>query len=186
MVVTKANRQLGFISRISRDFSDPYCLKALYCSLVRPIIETASVVWTPYQLSWNIRIERIQKTFIRRALRQLPWRDPLNLPPYAERCRLLSMDTLQRRRQIQQATFVAKLLSGEIDSTHLLSCLNFRAPSRFLRSTFLLRQDSHRSSFGQHEPVTSMIRTFSTVEELFEFGEPAAQFQRRIINSRYI
>lgn len=186
MVITKANRQLGFISRISRDFSDPYCLKALYCSLVRPIIETASVVWTPYQLSWNIRIERIQKTFIRRALRQLPWRDPLNLPPYAERCRLLSMDTLQRRRQIQQATFVAKLLSGEIDSTHLLSCLNFRAPSRFLRSTFLLRQDSHRSSFGQHEPVTSMIRTFSTVEELFEFGEPAAQFQRRIINSRYI
>lgn len=37
-IISKANRQLGFISKIAKDFTDPHCLKSLYCSLVRPIL----------------------------------------------------------------------------------------------------------------------------------------------------
>ena len=81
-VIAKASRQLGFISKISKDFKDPYCLKSLYCSLVRPILENTAIVWLPYQLTWIIRIERVQKRFLRMALRNLLWRDPGNLPPY--------------------------------------------------------------------------------------------------------
>ena len=92
-IIAKATRQLGFISKIA-DFNDPYCLKALYCSLVRPILEYASMVWCPNQLVWTIRIQRVQKRCIRFALRNLPWRDPINLPPYPDRCRLLRLDTL--------------------------------------------------------------------------------------------
>lgn len=132
-VISKANRQLGFISKISKDFRDPYCLKSLYCSLVRPILEYAAIVWLPYQLTWILRIERVQKRFIRRALRSLPWRDPVNLPPYPARCRLLNIQPLQSRRTTQQATFVAKLLNGEVDSPNLLSLINFRTPQRTLR-----------------------------------------------------
>lgn len=89
-IIAKANRQLGFISKIARDFKDPHCLKALYCSLVRPIIENASVVWCPYEVTWILRLEGVQKRFVRLALRNLPWRDPVNLPPYPNRCLLLS------------------------------------------------------------------------------------------------
>ncbi|XP_062533189.1 uncharacterized protein LOC134202158 [Armigeres subalbatus] len=78
-IIAKANRQLGFISKIAKDFTDPHCLKYLYCALVRHIVETASIVWTPNNIVWNLRIERVQRRFIRIALRHLPWRDPLKV-----------------------------------------------------------------------------------------------------------
>ena len=182
-IVTKANRQLGFISKLSRDFTEPYCLKSLYCALVRPILENAAVVWSPYQVSWTLRIERVQKRFIRLALRNLPWNDPENLPPYADRCRLLDLDTLERQRNIQKATFVAKLVTAELDAPWLLSSLNFRAQQRQTRSTTLLQHAVHRTSYGYHEPITSMIRVFTAAEDLFEFGEPVNRFTARIKRS---
>ena len=102
-IISKATQQLGFISKVAKDFSEPHCWKPLYCELVRPLLENASVVWHPYQITWSLRIERVQKRFIRLAMRDLPWRDPYNLPPYPERCRLLGLDTLECRRKRQQA-----------------------------------------------------------------------------------
>lgn len=185
-VIAKANRQLGFISKISRDFTDPYCLKALYCSLVRPILESAAVVWTPHQLTWSLRLEGVQRKFIRFALRNLPWRDPHNLPAYADRCRLLGLDTLERRRKIQQATFIAKLLNGEVDCSRLLSALNIRVAPRMLRGGSLLQRRFHRTAFGYNQPFTAMVRIFSAVEDLHDFGESSNQFKTRVTNSNLI
>ena len=185
-IISRATRQLGFIAKIGRDFKSPYCLKALYCSLVRPLVENASLIWSPHQLVWSLRIERVQKRFIRLALRDLPWRDPLNLPPYPERCRLIGLDTLERRRKIQQAVFVAKLLNGEIDSPKILSLLNFRAPQRSLRSAGLLQLQSHRTVFGFNEPLTACVRAFTLVEELFEFGESSHKFMQKVTSSRLL
>ena len=179
-IIAKANRQLGFIFKIGKDFKDPHCMKALYCSLVRPILEYASLVWFPHTVSWSLRIERVQKRFIRLALRNLPWRDPLNLPPYPDRCLLLGLDTLQRRRRIQQALLIAKLINGEIDAPELLAQICFRIPSRALRNTNLLQHRFHRTAFGYNEPISSCIRTFTVVEDLFEFDEPSSRFASRI------
>ena len=115
-IISKAIRQLGFTSKIAKEFSDPHCWKSLYCALVHPILENLSVVWHSYQVSWYLRIESAQKRFIRLALRSLPWNDPDNLPPYPERCRLLGLDILERRRNLQQMLLVAKLLNGEMDA----------------------------------------------------------------------
>lgn len=185
-MISKASRQLGFVTKVSREFTDPHCLKTLYCALVRPILENASIIWTPYHLSWNIRIERIQRRFIRIALRSLPWRDPQNLPPYNERCRLLGLDSLQRRRSIQQSIFVAKLLNGEIDAPALLTRVNFRTMGRQLRSSTMLTTRFHRTSYGCNEPLTACLRTFSLVEELFDFGETTGCFKRRVTSSRIL
>ena len=164
---------------------DPYCLKALYCSLVRPILENASLIWLPHQLNWSLRIERIQKRFIRVALRDLPWQDPASLPPYRDRCKLISLDTLARRRKIQQVTFVAKLLNNEVDCPRLLSLLDLRVPSRALRNYALLQPRFHRTAFGYNEPLSSMVRSFTSVEDLFEFGERSSCFSRRVARSDY-
>jgi hypothetical protein len=43
-IVSKSARILGFIKRISRDFSDPYRYKTLYVAFVRPGLEYASCV----------------------------------------------------------------------------------------------------------------------------------------------
>jgi hypothetical protein len=83
--VLKSARMLGFIKRISREFSDPYTYKTLYVAFVRafvrPGLEYASCVWSPHQVVHSARIERIQHNFIRFALRGLGWTAQL-LPPY--------------------------------------------------------------------------------------------------------
>ena len=123
-IIARANRQLGFIFKISSEFRNPLCLKSLYCSLVRSILETNAVVWCPFHANWSARIEAIQKKFVRYALRYLPWRDPLNLPPYEDRCRLLGIQPLEFRRRAAQAVFAAKFLTNNIDCPSLL-CLLF-------------------------------------------------------------
>lgn len=182
-VITKANRQLGFIAKVSRDFNNVHCLKALYCALVRPLLENACIVWSPYQLFLDLRIERVQKRFVRLALRHLPWNDPFNLPPYPDRCRLLNLVTLKHRRVIQQALFIAKLLHGEIDSTELVSSLDFRIPQRPLRSTSLLQTRFHRTAYGFHEPFASCIRTFLLHEDLFDFNDSIPVFKSKLFRS---
>lgn len=183
-IISKANRQLGFISKIAKDFTDPHCLKSLYCSLVRPILENASVIWCPYEVTWILRLERVQKRFLRMALRNLPWRDPINLPPYLDRCLLLDLDSLERRRTIQQATFVAKLLNGEVDCPEILAQLDFRVPQRWLRNSSLLQIRYHRTAYGYHAPLTAMIRAFLEVESVFEFGRSSNQLRNALRRRR--
>lgn len=137
--ITKANRQLGFILKISEDFRDPLCLRSLYCSLVRSILEYSVVVWSPYQSCWIARLESVQRRFVRFALRHLPWRDATNLPAYADRCQLLGIDTLEKRRCNAQAVFAAKVIVGDIDSPELLRLFNFYAPERTMRQRNFLQ-----------------------------------------------
>jgi hypothetical protein len=44
------------------------------------------------------RVERVQKRFIRYALRGLGWTDMHDLPPYMDRCALLHLDSLAKRQ----------------------------------------------------------------------------------------
>ena len=97
-MIAEANRQLGFMFKIANEFRDPFCLRSLYFSLVRSILEFCSVVWCPFHNSWIARIESVQRKFVRYALRFLPWRNSSNLPAYTDRCRLLGMQTLEQRR----------------------------------------------------------------------------------------
>ena len=149
--------------KVSIDFTDMHCLKSLYFALVRSIVESSAAVWAPYQTTWIDRIERLQKRFVRFALRRFPWTDRLNLPPYEHRCNLLGIATLKKRRRIQQAMVAAKVILGEIDCPALLSKFSFNAPGRIQRRSLdeMFVTPFHRSVFGYFEPVTRIIRTFN-------------------------
>jgi hypothetical protein len=51
----------GFVKRSFCEFRDPYTLKTLYVSLVRPKLEYASCVWRLFYGAHIDRIERVQK-----------------------------------------------------------------------------------------------------------------------------
>jgi hypothetical protein len=73
-------------------------LKSLYTSLIRPKLEYASCVWSPL---YDVRVdkgERVQRRFIRYALRDLWWTDV-------------------KRRSIM---FILDILSGRMNSRNLL------------------------------------------------------------------
>ena len=65
-------------------------LITVFTTLIRPHLEYASQVWAP---------QRIQKIFVKFASNHLNWSDPLNLPPYSGRLKLLNLESLETRRQ---------------------------------------------------------------------------------------
>ena len=179
-IIAKANKNLGFIMRIAKELTDPYCLRALYFALVRSILETSSIVWSPYTDIWISRIESVQAKFLRYALRRLPWRDPTMLPPYADRCRLLDMDTLAKRRNMSRAIFVGRLMTDQIDAPNILSKINVLVPLRNFRSWDFLRLDYQRTYYGQNEPIRAMCEAFNSVYELFDFNVSIDVFRNRL------
>jgi hypothetical protein len=99
-MVGKVFAMLGFIRRLSLEFNDPYTLKSLYTSLVCPKLEFASCVWSPFYDVRVDNVERVQRRFIRNALRGLGWTDTYDLPPNEHRCAFLRLDTLVKWRSI--------------------------------------------------------------------------------------
>lgn len=179
-MISRANRQLGFMFKIADEFHDPLCLRSLYCALVRSILESNVIVWCPYQSTWISRIEAVQRKFVKYALRSLPWHDPTNLPRYEDRCRLLGIETLEQRRNNSQAVFIAKILLGELDSPEILNRINRYAPTRVLRQRGFLMLESRNTGYGSHDPIRFMAATFNGVYELFDFNASAERFKRRL------
>lgn len=64
-IIAKASRMVGFIVRNAREFRKAKTKKILYGCLVRSILEYGSVIWRPHYATHSLRIERIQKRFLR-------------------------------------------------------------------------------------------------------------------------
>jgi hypothetical protein len=56
VMVGKVFAILGFIRRVSFEFRDPYTLESLYTFLVRPKLEYANCVWSPF---YDMRVEKV-------------------------------------------------------------------------------------------------------------------------------
>lgn len=182
IITTKAYSVLGFVHRNASNFTDIYALKALFCTLVRSILEYAAPVWSPFQLTQVLRIERIQKKFLRFALRHLPWRDPDNLPHYPERCQLIDLEVLSARRIKLQRLFIFDLINSNINCPSLLEQLPLNVPPRRFRSSALLAVPLHRTIHGQNTALDSCLRAFNDVSEHFDFNVSKDMFKNRIRN----
>ena len=79
----------SFISHLNVDYD---VMVKLYKTLVRPIIEYNNVLWGPFYVSDNQKIERIQ----RKATRTIPSISHLS---YHNRLRHLNLPSLQHRRR---------------------------------------------------------------------------------------
>lgn len=168
-IVSKASKVLGFVFRVAKDFRQTSCLKALYCSLVRSILEYCSVVWAPFYQNGNERIEKVQRKFTRYALRYIPPIDPLNPPSYEDRCNALGLDLLCVRRNVAKAIFVSDLLNSSIDCPILLQQVNFYIQRRTIRSHQFIRIPRALTNYGRNEAMSSMCRIFNDCYEHFDF-----------------
>jgi hypothetical protein len=108
-------------------FEDPYTLKTVYFACC-PKIEYASCVWDPIYEFHSLKTERVQGKFIKYALKSLGWTDPLNLPPYESRYRLIHLGTLAERRTKACVMFVFDVLSAKIEAPPILAKIRLNVP----------------------------------------------------------
>ena len=82
-ITSKANRILGLIKRTFRGLKDVHTLRTLYLALVRFQQEFCSVLWSPYQASNIIKLERIQQRATKLILKTTDeyqqWKEKINL-----------------------------------------------------------------------------------------------------------
>ena len=161
-MVNKAMSVLGFIKRWSKEFDDPYITKTLYISLVRPILEYGSCVWCPQYTVHQSRIESVQKNFLLFALRGLNWNRDVRLPSYSSRLLLIDLPSLSNRRIMLGIIFMCKLIGGDIDSTELMSQLNFSVPRRVVSRNFIpISLPICRSNYALHEPFRMLCSEYN-------------------------
>ena len=151
-IIHRANNMLGFIKRLCYNFNDPYTIKTLYVAYVRSILEYCCVVWSPFSITHEERIESIQKQFLLYALRKLGWTS-FPLPSYEARCMLINIQTLKERREFAMVSFVNDIVSHHIDSSELLAKLNFYAPTRQLRNRNIFAVNHHRTNYAKFGPI---------------------------------
>lgn len=118
--INKANSIMGLIRR-SFTYMDNNIFLHLYKSLVRPHLEYANSVWSPYKKKHTTAIENVQ----RRATKLLPGMSDLS---YEDRLRKLKLPSLKYRRIRGDMIETYKLTSGIYD-TALPSLLTFNTSS---------------------------------------------------------
>ena len=156
--VTKASQMLGFVKRWSKEFRCPSISRHLYITLVRPILEYACQVWSPFYKVHKDRIEAVQKRFVRFALGHLPWGNPLLLPPYLDRLSLLNLHPLFKRREVHDLVFLHELINLNILCPVLHAKIVFTTSRRSLRSISLFSIPPRNTNYGMHEGIIRMCR----------------------------
>lgn len=181
-IVAKAYSRLGFMKRICYSFDDPYCLRSIYMSLVRSILEYGSIVWNPGYASHSDRIESIQKQFVLYALRRLGWRrDNFVLPSYEDRCRLINLETLANRRNNGSLFFMYDLLNGFLNAPDLREFFVYVDFSeRSLRVTKILRVDPHRTNYGFFSPVSRLSILVNKFSPYFLQSQSRGSFRESV------
>lgn len=106
----------------------------LYTTLVRPVLEYASVVWSPYQLGHIEAVEKIQTRLIRYIGLRLGYRY-LEVPVEDLRS-AFRLPELCIRRKISDLMMLHKLVNGDIDCPELLELVEFRTPGSTRSQTF--------------------------------------------------
>lgn len=176
--ISKAFALLGFIRRNAREFRDVYALKALYCSFVRSVLEYAVQVWAPYKVIQKARIERVQRCFVRFALRRLPWSNPRRLPPYEQRSLLFRLEPLEQRRIYLRLVFAFDILSNRIDCPNLLQQANLYVPARNFRRRPLFLTTRHRTVYGLNHPLETCFNLLNDID--FDFHVTRDRFKNSI------
>ncbi len=117
MCAKKGLQRVGILLR-KFDQLPTRALLDLYKSTVRPVLEYASEVWNVQQAGDVARLEKVQRTFTRRILKQPPRWLPAtttgnghDVLSYDQRLQRLGLESLETRRQRKDLVMVYKVVN---------------------------------------------------------------------------
>lgn len=132
-------------------------------TLVKPILDYASVLWDPHNSGELIIIARVQRKFLRYAsfVFEVPY------PPhyYTPISHFLNILNLTDRRPLSGSRFLTSLLTGSVDSPSYIVGICFAVPARKTRNTarhpiifsnYILNSPSYASR--QYGHIISFLR----------------------------
>ncbi|KAJ8983462.1 hypothetical protein NQ317_013337 [Molorchus minor] len=128
----KAYRNLGFIMRVTKSFTNFKSIIILHNSLVRSHLEYASVIWNPFYMKYIERIERIQIKFVNSL--NYKFNRNLHYTSYDESIRHYKILKLSSRRTIAYILLLYKIFNNNIDSNFIAANLAFNVKHHVTRN----------------------------------------------------
>lgn len=169
-ISSRASSLLGFIFRVTKDFRSPATLVILYKSLIRPVLEYCSVIWSPYQSGHVDMLDQIQRRFVRILGMKAGYRF-LDVPMAGLEA-LYDLQPLPDRRTANDLIFLYKIVNGIIDCPELLSDIDFLVPrnTRY-KSIFSMRVQP--TNYAHHHGTSRLLRTGSKSSQSLDFFWPS-------------
>lgn len=133
-VAKECYQRLGFVLRNCQDFNNIGVIKLIFSSLVRSKLEASACVWHPYESTYTLLLEKVQKAFLRYLYKRLFGYYPF-MYPTKFLLGTLGYNSLEVRRHKDQLVTMLKILRGTIDAPDLSDqlCRVF-APNNYRRS----------------------------------------------------
>ncbi|KAL1448351.1 hypothetical protein WDU94_015562 [Cyamophila willieti] len=154
-VRSKAVKILGFINRNSKQFRNHKTFIILFFSLVRPILEYATVIWAPYYNNQISKLESVQHRF----LRYLAYKQGTRIEnhDYTEILSTNNMCTLQQRRIMLDVIFLYKILNFLVDCPDLLHQVELRVNVSNTRNKDIFHLKNAPSNISKNSPMNRML-----------------------------
>ncbi|BET00604.1 Retrotransposon protein [Nesidiocoris tenuis] len=151
---------LGFLRRTARDFTDPTALVSLFNALVRPVLEYASPVWSPFYAVHSLALERVQNHFLRFVGYRTGtrWWDVDAVAVRREH----GWASLADRRTYLDSAFFLGLLRGLVDAPSLLQSVNLHVPGYPTRNPALFWSRFAVTNYQHHAPLPRMARNLNS------------------------
>lgn len=155
-ITDKANKNLGFVIRTCKPFTDISCIRAVYYAYVRSTLEYCSSVWSPHYITYKEKIEKIQAKFIK----HLNYRNNV-FYDYRNGCSYHKLMQLDKRRTLLDMILLHNILNGQFDCPNLLSAINVNTPKYRTRNTPLFSIDFQTTNYAQFAPINRLCSTYN-------------------------
>ncbi|XP_036227319.2 probable RNA-directed DNA polymerase from transposon X-element [Bactrocera oleae] len=136
-ITSKAFKALGFILRRGKDFKNPWTLIRLFKSLVLPILEYGSVIWSPYTNTTIDKVEKLQRKFCKSLAYKLS--SPSHICTTDEVYQCYCINKLSSRRQVADLCFFYKVVNNITDAHEILNSFELAPAGLTLRRNRLLK-----------------------------------------------
>lgn len=151
----KANRMLGFISRICFDFKNPFTLRSLFMAYINSILSYCSVIWNPQYNIYINKLASIQNRFVKLVNKKC-FNNNLNSNII---CQRLNLSSLVDRRMIADTKLIFKIVNNLIDSPALLSNLYYTVPTYNTRIKNIFHINSSHTNYYLNSPLNRCLKT---------------------------
>lgn len=167
-ITAKARRLCGWILRVFTT-RDPVMLRKLYICFVRPVLDYASVVWSPCKKAQIDNIEAVQRKFTKRisSLRNVSYIDRLNA---------LSLESLQMRRNNHDILFVCSIITSNVPHMHMLFRLQRDNTNKSVRG--------HGLCLARHRCNTRVRQEFVTYRVITHWNSLPNRVIDTLVNCR--
>lgn len=156
-IINKAYKNLGFVMRVCKAFNDPGCIKTVYFTYVRSVLEYASNIWSPHYITYKSRLERLQQRF----LKYLNYRTKCPSASYKSSCERHNVMSLEDRRVLLDMGFLYDIVTSYVDCPNLVSEIKYFTPKTNTRYPRLLSLPQRQTNFGRNSVMYRIMKTYN-------------------------